>query len=238
MGQSDMPHQKPVKMYCGKCEDIYNPKASRHATIDGAYFGTSFHSIIFQVYPALIPEKSRSRHVPRVFGFKVHAAAALARWQDGIRIEQKRRLRESGVEAVKFVEDVEEGDEEEGMADDFGEEDIEEEPVEEALESRSQQRFEGARNLAPAPKQEDDEEEEVEVEEEAAMMDEIEEDDGHGRSGGHQNHQNHHHHHHHHHHPHPGHRPQHQSPAPPLSQTGNGNNNGLLLDDVMQELKH
>ncbi len=130
MGQSDIPHQKPVKMYCAKCEDIYNPKATRHATIDGAYFGTSFHNILFQVYPALIPEKSRARHVPRVFGFKVHVAAALARWQDGGRVEQKRRLREAGVESAGFVEDDEEGEEgeEEGLEGGLeGEEEEEEE---------------------------------------------------------------------------------------------------------------
>ncbi|KAJ6151145.1 hypothetical protein N7470_007739 [Penicillium chermesinum] len=58
MGQSDLPSMSTVKLYCPKCEDIYNPKSSRHASIDGAYFGTSFHSILFQVYPALSPEKS------------------------------------------------------------------------------------------------------------------------------------------------------------------------------------
>jgi casein kinase II subunit beta len=122
MGQSDIPNQKPVKMYCVKCEDIYNPKATRHATIDGAYFGSSFHNILFQVYPALIPEKSRGRHVPRVFGFKVHVAAALARWQDGNRVEMKKRLKEAGVENVGFVEDGAEADEEDGM---LGREDLE-----------------------------------------------------------------------------------------------------------------
>ncbi|KAF7508740.1 casein kinase 2 regulatory subunit [Endocarpon pusillum] len=116
MGQSDIPHQKAVKMYCAKCEDIYNPKATRHATIDGAYFGSSFHNILFQVYPALIPEKSRARHMPRVFGFKVHVAAALARWQDGVRVEQQRGLREAGVENAAFLEDEGEvADEEDGF---------------------------------------------------------------------------------------------------------------------------
>lgn len=122
MGLSDLPHLKSVKLYCAKCEDIYNPKSSRHAAIDGAYFGASFHSILFQVYPALIPEKSKRRYEPRVFGFKVHAAAALARWQDGVREQGKKRLkgvsREEGggtVENVGYVEDresEEEGEEE------------------------------------------------------------------------------------------------------------------------------
>lgn len=93
MGLSDVPNVKPVKLYCARCEDIYNPKSSRHASIDGAYFGTSFHNIIFQVYPALIPAKSAERYVPRVYGFKVHAAAALVRWQGTRRDDMRRRLR-------------------------------------------------------------------------------------------------------------------------------------------------
>ena len=112
MGTSDIPHLKSVKLYCAKCEDIYNPKSSRHAAIDGAYFGASFHNILFQVYPALIPEKNRRRYEPRIFGFRVHAAAALARWQDNDREIMKKRLRAVGrdgesavVENVGFIED-------------------------------------------------------------------------------------------------------------------------------------
>ena len=112
MGTSDLPHLKSVKLYCAKCEDIYNPKSSRHAAIDGAYFGASFHNILFQVYPALIPDKSRRRYEPRIFGFRVHAAAALARWQDNDREIMKKRLRAVGrdgesveVENVGFIED-------------------------------------------------------------------------------------------------------------------------------------
>lgn len=119
MGLSDVPNQKTVKLYCAKCEDIYNPKSSRHASIDGAYFGTSFHNILFQVYPSLVPEKSLKRYEPRVFGFKVHACAALARWQDARREEMRERLTAAGVEC-KFIEDSEE--EEEELDDDFDEE--------------------------------------------------------------------------------------------------------------------
>ncbi|KAJ9402512.1 hypothetical protein DTO282F9_708 [Paecilomyces variotii] len=111
MGLSDLPNVKTVKLYCAKCEDIYNPKSSRHASIDGAYFGTSFHNILFQVYPSLIPEKSIRRYEPRVFGFRVHAAAALARWQDRQRSEMKARLRAAGVEPG-FAEESDEEDEE------------------------------------------------------------------------------------------------------------------------------
>ncbi|GKZ18982.1 casein kinase 2 regulatory subunit [Aspergillus brasiliensis] len=125
MGQHDVPNQSTVRLYCPKCEDIYNPKSSRHASIDGAYFGTSFHSMLFQVYPALLPEKSIRRYEPRIFGFKVHATGALARWQDKFREETKASLREAGVEA-KYVED---DSEEEELDDD-------DEPVSETKEEK------------------------------------------------------------------------------------------------------
>jgi casein kinase II subunit beta len=127
-GPSDIPNLRPVKLYCARCEDLYNPKSSRHAAIDGAYFGTSFHNILFQVYPALIPAKSAERYVPRVYGFKVHAAAALVRWQNGRRDDMRRRLRKMEVESgfrddAEDTEGVVEGEDDE--VDDLdGEEDL------------------------------------------------------------------------------------------------------------------
>ncbi|CCM04220.1 uncharacterized protein FIBRA_06387 [Fibroporia radiculosa] len=58
VGLTDIPYEKSVKLYCGRCEDIYSPKSSRHGSIDGAYFGTSFPHLLFLVYPTLIPPKS------------------------------------------------------------------------------------------------------------------------------------------------------------------------------------
>lgn len=58
VGLTDIPYEKSVKLYCGRCEDIYSPKSSRHGSIDGAYFGTSFPHLLFLVYPNLIPPKS------------------------------------------------------------------------------------------------------------------------------------------------------------------------------------
>ncbi len=117
MGLSDVPNLKPAKLYCARCEDTYNPKSSRHASIDGAYFGTSFHNILFQVYPALIPAKSTERYVPRVYGFKVHSAAALVRWQNGVLGDMRRRLRKMEVESgfkdgEEDLEEEEDDDEE------------------------------------------------------------------------------------------------------------------------------
>ena len=114
MGQSDVANTSPVKLYCSRCEDLYNPKSSRHAIIDGAYFGTSFHNILFQVYPAMLPPKSQRRYEPRVFGFKVHAAAALSRWQGDQRDSMKERLKGLKIETGFEEEDeeLEEDDEE------------------------------------------------------------------------------------------------------------------------------
>ncbi|KAH9063609.1 casein kinase II, regulatory subunit [Lactarius vividus] len=58
IGLTDVPYEKSVKLYCGRCEDIYSPKSSRHGSIDGAYFGTSFPHLLYLVYPSLLPPKS------------------------------------------------------------------------------------------------------------------------------------------------------------------------------------
>jgi casein kinase II subunit beta len=126
MGQADMANSSPVKLYCGRCEDLYNPKSSRHAVIDGAYFGSSFHNILFQVYPAMLPPKSARRFEPRVFGFKVHSAAALSRWQSEQRETMKDRLR-----AVNMETGFE--DDEDDMDDDEDEDDMVEEGVPDAV---------------------------------------------------------------------------------------------------------
>ena len=64
VGLTDVAYEKSVKLYCGRCEDIYSPKSSRHGSIDGAYFGTSFPHLLFMCYPALIPTKSGSMDGP------------------------------------------------------------------------------------------------------------------------------------------------------------------------------
>ncbi|KAJ3128995.1 casein kinase 2 regulatory subunit [Nowakowskiella sp. JEL0407] len=93
VGLYDLPGIKPVKLYCPKCEDIYIPPYKRHASIDGAYFGTSFPHLLLQVYPDILPNKDMQRYVPKIFGFKIHSSAKEQRNQDEIREElQKRHL--------------------------------------------------------------------------------------------------------------------------------------------------
>lgn len=116
IGLSDLSQTKSVKLYCAKCEDTYSPKSSRHAAIDGAYFGTSFPHILFQVYPQLVPAKTNEVYVPRVFGFKTHAMAALARWQQAARDAQDVRLRAEGIDVKRLeLEEIDESEDEESV---------------------------------------------------------------------------------------------------------------------------
>ncbi|KIM77456.1 hypothetical protein PILCRDRAFT_825421 [Piloderma croceum F 1598] len=71
VGLTDAPYEKSVKLFCGRCEDIYSPKSSRHGSIDGAYFGTSFPHLLFLVYPTLIPPKIGPSDVGRAIGDEV-----------------------------------------------------------------------------------------------------------------------------------------------------------------------
>ncbi|KAG8985616.1 casein kinase 2 regulatory subunit [Tulasnella sp. JGI-2019a] len=57
-GLTDLPYEKPVKLYCPRCEDLYSPKSSRHGSIDGAYFGSTFPHMFLMVYPHMIPTKA------------------------------------------------------------------------------------------------------------------------------------------------------------------------------------
>eukprot|EP01097_Dermamoeba_algensis_P004216 TRINITY_DN2787_c0_g1_i1.p1 TRINITY_DN2787_c0_g1~~TRINITY_DN2787_c0_g1_i1.p1 ORF type:complete len:261 (-),score=36.15 TRINITY_DN2787_c0_g1_i1:392-1174(-) len=75
VGQSDIPRMNTVKLYCPRCQDIYYPKLSRHANLDGAYFGTTFPHLLLQMYPELIPTKPLNTYIPRIYGFKIHKSA-------------------------------------------------------------------------------------------------------------------------------------------------------------------
>jgi casein kinase II subunit beta len=72
VGLSDQLAIHSVKLYCPRCEDVYQPRSSRYHYIDGAFFGTTFPHMFFQVYPQLVPIKTGERYVPKIFGFKVH----------------------------------------------------------------------------------------------------------------------------------------------------------------------
>ena len=72
VGQSDLPRMHTTKIYCCRCEDIYYPRSSRQANVDGAYFGTTFCHLFLQSYWELQPQPASTIYVPRIFGFKIH----------------------------------------------------------------------------------------------------------------------------------------------------------------------
>ena len=72
VGQSDLPRMHTTKIFCCRCEDIYYPRSSRQANVDGAYFGTTFCHLFMQSYAEMRPAPSGSLYVPRIFGFRIH----------------------------------------------------------------------------------------------------------------------------------------------------------------------
>ncbi|KAJ7882205.1 casein kinase II, regulatory subunit [Mycena olivaceomarginata] len=119
VGLVDVPFERTVKLYCGRCEDLYSPNSSRHGSIDGAYFGTTFPHLLYLMCPALIPAKTgppahrpglsenlldvtteattrvalgMERCRPRIYGFQLHETAKLQRWQEATRDRQVVRL--------------------------------------------------------------------------------------------------------------------------------------------------
>ena len=78
VGQGDLPRTHTVKLFCSKCKDIFYPRSSRQANIDGAYFGTTFAHLFLHTHWDLVPEPPTATYVPRIFGFKIHKSALAA----------------------------------------------------------------------------------------------------------------------------------------------------------------
>lgn len=98
IGLSDTPRVESVKLYCPNCEDIYNPKSTRHATIDGAFFGTSFPAMFLQTYSEIVPHHNTDIFTPKIFGFQVHDLAKLTRWRELQKIKLIEELDKRGIE--------------------------------------------------------------------------------------------------------------------------------------------
>ncbi|SCU77795.1 LADA_0A02256g1_1 [Lachancea dasiensis] len=97
VGLHDSPGVDCVKLYCPCCEDLYIPKSSRHSSIDGAYFGTSFAGMFLQAFPEMVPKHPVKRYVPKIFGFELHKQAQMARWQELQRLKLEKTLGSKGV---------------------------------------------------------------------------------------------------------------------------------------------
>eukprot|EP00002_Diphylleia_rotans_P000289 TRINITY_DN10151_c0_g2_i1.p1 TRINITY_DN10151_c0_g2~~TRINITY_DN10151_c0_g2_i1.p1 ORF type:complete len:336 (+),score=62.28 TRINITY_DN10151_c0_g2_i1:67-1074(+) len=75
VGISDSPRRDTVKLFCPRCEEVYNPPSRKHNRLDGAYFGTTFPHMFLLAYPELIPLRAAQKYVPRMFGFKIHSSS-------------------------------------------------------------------------------------------------------------------------------------------------------------------
>lgn len=71
LGRSDLPRNYTAHIFCPKCRDIFTPRSSRSASIDGAYFGTSFPHLFLMTFSELIPQQNTQSFVPRLFGFQI-----------------------------------------------------------------------------------------------------------------------------------------------------------------------
>ena len=99
VGLSDISGVKGVKLYCPRCEDVYNPPSKKQTGIDGAYFTTSLPHLVLQMYPQLLPSQKSSdvgavRYTPKIFGFKIHQVAQEHRLQDRLRLQNEARKKE------------------------------------------------------------------------------------------------------------------------------------------------
>jgi len=95
VGQSDTIKISLAKIYCPRCQDIFYPPSPKHSQLDGAYFGTTFAHLFFQVYPELIPPPPKLSYIPRIFGFKIHSSS-----RQVLTEEVNRNKREEGNEDV------------------------------------------------------------------------------------------------------------------------------------------
>ena len=65
IGLSDVAGEASVRVYCPRCSDVYVPRSSKHAHLDGAYWGSGFPHMFFFVNPTLVPERPAKCYTPR-----------------------------------------------------------------------------------------------------------------------------------------------------------------------------
>jgi len=65
-------NDNPLKLYCPRCQELYDHNVPGGNYIDGAFFGTTYAHLFLQTFSELRPPPVTQRYVPRVFGFKIH----------------------------------------------------------------------------------------------------------------------------------------------------------------------
>ncbi|KJE90881.1 Csnk2b protein [Capsaspora owczarzaki ATCC 30864] len=75
VGLTDVPSESTVKLFCPRCEEVYQPRSARHQQLDGSYFGRTFPHMLFTVHPELRPQRNPPKYIPTIYGFKIHPTA-------------------------------------------------------------------------------------------------------------------------------------------------------------------
>lgn len=82
VGLSDITREFSVEVFCPRCQDTYHPRSSKHANIDGAYFGSTFCHLFLLTHSELIVPKPTESYVPRIFGFRIHESSQYHRLRE------------------------------------------------------------------------------------------------------------------------------------------------------------
>lgn len=72
IGLSDNVDDATVKVYCPRCNDVYEPRSSRHHVLDGAFFGTGLPHMFFMIHPEMRPQAPTAQYDARLYGFKLY----------------------------------------------------------------------------------------------------------------------------------------------------------------------
>ncbi|KAJ3101224.1 casein kinase 2 regulatory subunit [Phlyctochytrium planicorne] len=105
-GRSDQLGLDTVKMFCGRCCDIYHPRESKYQNLDGAFFGTTFPHMLFLTFPELIPPVTSPPRLTTSSSFRVSRSS--------------HRSGEDDNESKDEFHDAEDDeDDEEGLEDEF-----------------------------------------------------------------------------------------------------------------------
>ena len=73
-GLSDTLGKQTVRLYCPSCQDLYMPQSSRHLSLEGAYWGTSFPGVFLKHFKELedyVEKKSKDTYELKIFGFAI-----------------------------------------------------------------------------------------------------------------------------------------------------------------------
>jgi len=67
----------PMKLFCPRCQQLYDHTVPGGNYIDGSFFGTTFPHLFIQSYSELRAQPSSMTYIPRVFGFKIRKTSQI-----------------------------------------------------------------------------------------------------------------------------------------------------------------